>query len=816
MLDLYALSADLRQPRSPCSLAAVSIIADIDAFLKRPGPKTALLAELWRADFRLIYGDVSANLSGNRRLDPAVLLARYGLDPADGEGEAVVRLLFAIQTYFSLLLKTAMADLLGAPAAGDAAVVMGDFARERGIENYVCEDCFCWPLFELEGGFGRVMDRVRRQLAPYRVPAGRSRPAGRDDIRLMYEALVPRELRHALGEYYTPDWLAEAALGRALEAHGGEDPAALRVLDPTCGSGTFLLQAIAVKRRAGCGLAALLDTVRGLDINPLAVLTAKTNYLLAVLDLLEEGAAVILPVFRADVLRPPEGAAPPAAPDFIRDPAAAVRSRELADGLRAQALDRADVIAGNPPWVNWEYLPEPYRAGSKHLWEAYGLFSARGPVRSFAKEDISALITYAAMDRFLRRGGVLAFVIRQAVFKSGQNGSGFRRFRIREGEAIQVLLVEDLSALRAFDAAGSAALLLARKGPETVYPVPYRLWRRREGAGLLAPDPCASLEEVLAQVAAEEQLAVPAVGDDPASPWLTAGADRLAAMERVLGSNSYRARTGVFTGGANAVFWLRILSAQGGRVTAANVLDRAKRKVEQVAVPLEGTYLYPMLKGGGIRRWRTAYDAYLLCPHTARTRIRPVPLEDLRREAPLTLDYLLRFREALDSRGGFAGWEKELQRQAFHGVLRVGAYTFAPYKVVWKYIASSFVCAVAGSVDDPFLGRKLLLPNEKVMYVGTDSEEEAYYLCGLLSSTAVADCVRGYMNPTSISAHVLDKLRIPAFDPADPRHAAIAALCREGHGQPDPAPYIAEIDRLAGELYAPPDPGGRPPPPYAP
>lgn len=305
MLDLYALSADLRQPRSPCSLAAVSIIADIDAFLKRPGPKTALLAELWRADFRLIYGDVSANLSGNRRLDPADLLARYGLDPAGGEGEAVVRLLFAIQTYFSLLLKTAMADLLGTPAAGDAAVIMGDFARERGIENYVCEDCFCWPLFELEGGFGRVMDRVRRQLAPYRVPAGRSRPAGRDDIRLMYEALVPRELRHALGEYYTPDWLAEAALGRALEAHGGADPAALRVLDPTCGSGTFLLQAIAVKRRAGCGLAALLDTVRGLDINPLAVLTAKTNYLLAVLDLLEEGAAVILPVFRADVLRPP-------------------------------------------------------------------------------------------------------------------------------------------------------------------------------------------------------------------------------------------------------------------------------------------------------------------------------------------------------------------------------------------------------------------------------------------------------------------------------------------------------------------------------
>ena len=50
---------------------------------------------------------MSANLSGNRRLDPAVLLARYGLDPAGGEGEAVGRLLFALPTYFRLLLQAA-------------------------------------------------------------------------------------------------------------------------------------------------------------------------------------------------------------------------------------------------------------------------------------------------------------------------------------------------------------------------------------------------------------------------------------------------------------------------------------------------------------------------------------------------------------------------------------------------------------------------------------------------------------------------------------------------------------------------------------
>ena len=134
-------------------------------------------------------------------------------------------------------------------------------------------------------------------------------------------------------------------------------------------------------------------------------------------------------------------------------------------------------------------------------------------------------------------------------------------------------------------------------------------------------------------------------------------------------------------------------------------------------------------------------------------------------------------------------------------MLRVGAYTFSPWKVVWKYIASEFVCAVAGTVEDPWLGEKLLLPNEKVMYVATDSEEEACYLCGLLSSTPVARCVRGYMNPTSISAHVLGKLGIPAYDPGCPLHREIARLCREGHGMEDIRPYIREIDGLIGRLY---------------
>ncbi len=797
MIDLYRLCEDLRED-SPLRTSAAQAVSELYALLNDPSGGTRDLTAGWREAFRTLYGDVSTNLSSNRKLDQEARLARYGITgvPEPERAETVQTLFFAVQTYFSLLVKAAAWDALGEEDAGWEPLLLGTFASRRGAVNYGQADWFCWPLFELERGGRETLEGVLSSLAAYHVPFRR---VGRPDcIKLLYEAVIPRELRRALGEFYTPDWLAEEAVGRALE---GLDVETAVLTDPTCGSGTFLLQAIARKRERGCGLSEILSTVYGLDVNPLAVLAAKTNYLLAVLDLLDGRQEIVLPVWQADVLRLGQPVEEPSGADFRTAPAAAVRDQTLRDWRAAQNVPRADLAAGNPPWVNWEYLPESYRADSRHLWAEYGLMSAKGLGRSFSKEDISTLVTYVVLDKLVREGGVLAFVIRQGMFKSARNGAAFRRFRLRDGEPFRALLVEDLSRLRVFgDAAAGTAVLYARKGAETVYPVPYDLWERPKSRSRPF-SPGVRLEEALAQVRITRQWAVPAAEDDPASVWITAEREALDASRRVLGTNGYRARTGIFTGGANAVYWLNIQDAAPETVTVSNLVGRAKRRCGEVTAEVEKDYVYPLVKGGGLRKWRAVYDAYLLCPHTAETKIWPVPQEKLRKDAPRTFAYLSHFRPTLDSRNGFAGWEKFIQQREFHALLRVGAYTFSPYKVVWRYIASEFICAVISSVDDPWLGERLLLPNEKLMYVSTEDEGEAYYLCGLLSSAPVAGCVKSYMTPTSISAHVLNKLYIPPYDRSDPLHAEIARVCKAGHEAEDPAPYAAEADRLSEELY---------------
>ena len=775
MTDLHLLCADVKNERSPIKLRTDRIIAEIYLFLRCSSDKTREAYACWKEDFKYIYGDADSNLSSNSKLDRQKLFRTYGISCGDCNTEALLALFFSVQTFFSLFTKYIMKEVLDAGEVPYADIILGDFAKRRGIVNYCSEDVYCWPVFELDNGFVNIIEDIASCVKEYSSDVSVSDFLSEhncDFIKQIYEAIIPKELRHALGEFYTPEWLAELTIKNAVEA-SEKDIRDITLTDPTCGSGTFLLKAIRMKRERGCRLGDILHSVRGIDVNPLAVLTAKTNYLLSVLDMMD-GREIEIPVYNADII-------------------------SFAD---MDIREKADVIIGNPPWISWEYMPEKYRKDSHRLWTEYSLVAAKGRAIRFYKEDISVLITYIVMDKLLRDGGVLGFVIKQALFKSVQNGAGFRRFTVKEDTPVRVMKVYDLSKIKAFEnAANGTAVFIAKKGERNVYPVPYCLWEKNDGIKKCILGAYSCLDDVMRLISVKEQRAVPSDPDDAVSPWITAENVDIASMRKILGKNSYRARTGVFTGGANAVYWLKINSDLGKTVFAENIVERAKRKTVCVEAELEKEHIYPMLKGGNVKKWSISYDTYLLCPHTKDTKMMPVSHETLAHEAPKTLGYLYSFREMLDGRNGFAGWEKDIQRKEFHAILRIGGYTFSKYKVVWKYIANEFICAVAGTVNDAYLGEKLILPNEKVMYVSTDSEAEAYYLCGILSSRAVADCVKSYMNPMSISAHVLGKLNIPDFDSENPLHMKVSEICKSGHGKADISSYIAEIDALIPKIY---------------
>ena len=130
---------------------------------------------------------------------------------------------------------------------------------------------------------------------------------GADLLRDLYQGLTTRQLRKALGEFLTPHWLAQATIDAAKR--NGADVTRERVLDCTCGTGTFLrpllsarLQQLRMKHEGAPPIEKvqeILDSVVGIDINPVAVVATRMNYLMALGELATTGG-LYLPVWLAD------------------------------------------------------------------------------------------------------------------------------------------------------------------------------------------------------------------------------------------------------------------------------------------------------------------------------------------------------------------------------------------------------------------------------------------------------------------------------------------------------------------------------------
>lgn len=216
------------------------------------------------------------------------------------------RTLFLKHTYLVMISRSIVAAALAPTQLGTMkqfrGMVDGEFFRSLGIQNLAEPDFFSWALdTPSEAGYS---DFVHQLLGGIRVYDFAK--LDEDILKELYQGLVDPESRHNLGEYYTPDWLAELTLEQ-IGYKGG------KLLDPSCGSGAFLFAAAQKLRATGLNGAKLVKTVVeslvGVDVHPVAVLMAKANLLLSLADDRRAyGKFITLPVYMADTLMTDEDA----------------------------------------------------------------------------------------------------------------------------------------------------------------------------------------------------------------------------------------------------------------------------------------------------------------------------------------------------------------------------------------------------------------------------------------------------------------------------------------------------------------------------
>jgi len=221
---------------------------------------------------------------------------------------------FIDHTYLVTLVKLIVYFRLSRDDSVDEKRIMkaltGEYFSSYGIANLIEEDFFTWILHpKIASEAVRLVCDLAKELLRYDFSQ-----VDEDFFKEIYQEIVERGERHRIGEYYTPEWLAQLVLKEALDLWKERNQGFPRILDPACGSGTFLCNAIHMAReelqKRGEPPDKILDFITsnivGVDVNPLAVVIARANYLMALGDLLQLGKRITIPVYVADSIRIPE------------------------------------------------------------------------------------------------------------------------------------------------------------------------------------------------------------------------------------------------------------------------------------------------------------------------------------------------------------------------------------------------------------------------------------------------------------------------------------------------------------------------------
>ena len=366
----------------------------------------------------------------------------------------------------------------------------GGIIAKIGIRNFLEADYFAWYLDDWNEDVVKDVTEIVKKLSDYDPATVELEP---DRVKILfkqsYQNLVPKRVRHDIGEHFTPYWLAELVL-KVVEYDGNLER---RVLDPACDSGTFLV--LAIKEAKSYAeehfvtdkselLRKIVGDVTGIDLNPLAVLASRANYVIALGDLIRyiPKRGVEIPVYLADsilvsrkvkftgelevYLTTSEGefSVPQEVIDknvlsnvlgvvescvkgdysekefekliekdfagLKRDSIASlvelynkikklekegkskIWTRLLKNSFAPLLMGKFDFVVKNPPWINWESLPEHYREETKKLWDYYRLLErTKGIGLGKVKRDMAMLFTARCIDRFLKKGGKFSFLI---------------------------------------------------------------------------------------------------------------------------------------------------------------------------------------------------------------------------------------------------------------------------------------------------------------------------------------------------------------------------------------------------------------------
>ncbi len=210
----------------------------------------------------------------------------------------------------------------------------------------------------------------------------------------IYQSLVVTTQRHQKGEFYTDHALVKIMVQAKYNFNEA-------VLDPTCGSGTFLTEiahGIFMSDASDEEKTIAFNKLVGIDCNLLACIMARANLLLTLPNLEPEDYE--LHIYYTNALFPEEN---------------------LSDKLDKQF----DLVIGNPPWLVLNRIPDKDEQNRiKRYGNQFGILLG-GKLATTTEE--TTIFIYHSLKHYLKTDGTIFFVV-PASLATGAQHELFRQF----------------------------------------------------------------------------------------------------------------------------------------------------------------------------------------------------------------------------------------------------------------------------------------------------------------------------------------------------------------------------------------------------
>jgi hypothetical protein len=188
------------------------------------------------------------------------------------------------------------------------AIIDGTYFENKGLLNFVEYDYFGW----LNSGeyIESILPIARAIQSDLRAYNFNSKPS-EDLFGTLMAQLANRSQRLLLGQEWTPSWLSSKLVNHVVEKLG---EAPLRIIDMCCGSGSMIVETLKIAKRKieasdpnsthGQKVEMLIQSITGFDIDPLAVMLSKINWVLAASDWIQPlgSHSITIPIYHADSL----------------------------------------------------------------------------------------------------------------------------------------------------------------------------------------------------------------------------------------------------------------------------------------------------------------------------------------------------------------------------------------------------------------------------------------------------------------------------------------------------------------------------------